>query len=314
MSFRAVYTDKTGKQKIVEVPWYAAFSPGPVRKVKQIEPEKPCTHCHGRGKEIVKDGKPSAQVHFAHDKETYTKADNKKIRAMKSENKSWKEILDAINKKSLSQLKEHYKNDLQGDGNAADVAAGAQVYSAHAKETYTKGDDKVIVEMKNAGKTWGDILSAIKKESQSQLKEHYKNNLKDGNGAADNGTGGSTHEKETYSKANNKTIIQMKNADKPWDEILKAIDKKSKSQLIEHYKTTLKERAEQAKGNGGDGKKAEAQAYPSGSKKGAVDPKVAELAKESGHRRWQDLCSRHFDETGERLTTAEARRRYPDYD
>lgn len=48
--------------------------------------------------------------------------------------------------------------------------------------------------MKNAEKTWKEILDAIGKESLSQLKDHYKNNLQERAEQAKQGGGGGGHE------------------------------------------------------------------------------------------------------------------------
>lgn len=109
--------------------------------------------------------------------------------------------------------------------------------------------------MKQDDKSWKEILNAINKQSQSQLKEHYKKNLQDKVDQPDNtgGNGSSNYPQEEYSKRNDKTIIQMKNAGKEWEEILGAIHKQSVSQLQAHYKANLQERAEQASGGVGGG-------------------------------------------------------------
>lgn len=215
MSFKAIYTDSKGNQKLLKIPWYAAFGPGPRKassRPRRIQ-SRPisdwlqktqakicnackgegivrCTCCHGEGKLFERgrgyttgDQNAAAQRFSAHDTETYSKADNKKIVQMKKENKSWKEILEAINKLSRSQLQAHYKKNLQhlveqsGDAGGNNGGGG---YPNHAKEEYSKKNDKTIIQMKQAGKEWKEILAAIKKESLSQLKAHYKNDLQGG--------------------------------------------------------------------------------------------------------------------------------------
>jgi hypothetical protein len=127
--------------------------------------------------------------------------------------------------------------------------------------------------MKKEGKSWKDIMTAIGKQSQSQLKEHYKKNLQwqvdggpppaaDGEGGEGGGGGGGgeggNRPPEEYSKKNDKTIIQMKGAGKEWKEILEAIGKESVSQLKAHWKNVLQPKVEggQQGGSGGGGGKA----------------------------------------------------------
>jgi hypothetical protein len=40
MSFKALYTDSHGNQRLLKVPWYAAFGPGP-RSVSCLGPPLP---------------------------------------------------------------------------------------------------------------------------------------------------------------------------------------------------------------------------------------------------------------------------------
>ena len=54
---------------------------------------------------------------------------------------------------------------------------GKNNYSTSVAETYSKADDAMITEMKANGKTWNEILAAIGKTSQSNLKQHWKDDL-----------------------------------------------------------------------------------------------------------------------------------------
>lgn len=205
---------------------------------------------------------------------------------------------------------------------------GAQHYSAHDKEEYSKKNNKTIVQMKNDGKSWQEILDAIGKQSKSQLQAHYKANLQDKVNQGDNDTGAqnfSAHDKEEYSKNNNKTIIQMKNAGKTWQEILDAIGKQSKSQLQAHYKANLQDRAEQVQqgGSGGaDGGSSSGKVgHPllhvvqsltstQGNGGGRQNDGVLENVGKHLRRFWQNVAAEHYDLTGERITVEEAREIY----
>ena len=157
----------------------------------------PCSTCKGQGtipQPAANSGQKvtGAQRFSAHDKETYSKADNKKIIALKKDKKTWKEIMEAIGKQSQSQLKEHYKKNLQdkvegGGGAAKDDNTGGNISSNRPTEEYSKNNNKTIIQMKAAGKEWKDILAAIGKESKSQLQAHWKNNLQQ---RAEGGQGG----------------------------------------------------------------------------------------------------------------------------
>lgn len=50
-------------------------------------------------------------------------------------------------------------------------------FSNREDETYTAEDDAKIIAMKDEKKTWRDIKEAIGKESESQLKNHYRLHL-----------------------------------------------------------------------------------------------------------------------------------------
>jgi hypothetical protein len=166
--------------------------------------------------------------------------------------------------------------------------------------------------MKKDGKSWKEIMATINKQSQSQLKEHYKKNLQEkveGAGDTDNngntgGNGFSNHPTEEYSKANDKTIIQMKLAGKDWKEILAAINKQSKSQLQAHWKNKLQQCAEG--GGGGSSKKSGQASEP---------PWILDYANRpqaSDDDYWAEQAAEHFAETGHRITNAEAKRLYGD--
>jgi hypothetical protein len=114
--------------------------------------------------------------------------------------------------------------------------------------------------MKQEGKSWGDILAAINKQSKSQLQAHWKTDLENGEVTVPEQAGHSTNDLETYHAKDDKKIIGMKQSGKSWGEILEAIGKKSKSQLQAHWKNDLQDQAgdapanpEQGKGKG-DGK------------------------------------------------------------
>jgi predicted protein tyrosine phosphatase len=95
---------------------------------------------------------------------------------MKQEGKSWADILAAINKQSKSQLQAHWKTDLQNGEKTVPEQAGQ---STNDMETYSAKDNKKIINMKEAGKSWAEILEAIGKKSKSQLQAHWKNDLQD---------------------------------------------------------------------------------------------------------------------------------------
>jgi len=50
-------------------------------------------------------------------------------------------------------------------------------FSSREEETYTAEDDAKIIAMKDEKKSWRDIKEAIGKESESQLKNHYRLHL-----------------------------------------------------------------------------------------------------------------------------------------
>jgi hypothetical protein len=59
-------------------------------------------------------------------------------------------------------------NDAHENGN------NMKNFSNRGEETYTAEDDAKIIAMKDEKKTWRDIKEAIGKESESQLKNHYR--------------------------------------------------------------------------------------------------------------------------------------------
>lgn len=68
------------------------------------------------------------------------------------------------------------KNDGKKGGN--DNGGGNKGnFSTSDAETYSPADDAKIIEMKEEGKSWKDILEAIGKTSKSQLTNHYKFDL-----------------------------------------------------------------------------------------------------------------------------------------
>lgn len=82
---------------------------------------------------------------------------------------------------------------------------------------------------------------------------------KTGNDAGAGNKGGfSTSETETYSPADDAKIVEMKENNESWNDILKEIGKTSQSQLKNHYKFNLLPKVEKEKG------KKEAEAKKSG--------------------------------------------------
>lgn len=67
-----------------------------------------------------------------------------------------------------------------GDAKKDDPAREAIKSNTHTKkpaETFTSADNKKIMSMKKEGKTWKEILATLKKDSESQLRAHWKANL-----------------------------------------------------------------------------------------------------------------------------------------
>lgn len=82
-----------------------------------------------------------------HDEETYTAGDDAKIIAMKGENKSWKQIMEATGKESESQLKNHYKlhlgpNAKEEQQKLADKLAKAEKNKAEGLAKQADGQEK----------------------------------------------------------------------------------------------------------------------------------------------------------------------------
>ena len=89
----------------------------------------------------------------------------------------------------------------------------------------------------------------------------------------------STSDPETFSVKDNKTIIKMKEDGASWEVILKAIGKKSKSQIKEHWKTIDPSR-EGGEGKKDDNDKKEPEDNKEDEKKAVAEKKKAEgLAK-----------------------------------
>ena len=82
-----------------------------------------------------------------HDEETYTAEDDAKIIALKGENKSWKQIMEATGKESESQLKNHYKlhlgpNAREEQQKLADKLARAEKNKAEGLAKQADGQEK----------------------------------------------------------------------------------------------------------------------------------------------------------------------------
>jgi len=58
--------------------------------------------------------------------------------------------------------------------NAHENSNNMKNFSNHEEEPYTAEDDAKIIAMKDENKTWRDIKEAVGKESESQLKNHYR--------------------------------------------------------------------------------------------------------------------------------------------
>ena len=73
------------------------------------------------------------------DGDTYTKADDVMITEMKADGKTWNEILTAIGKTSPSNLKQHWKDDLE---RPAAIEAGKKEGEKKKDESKDEGDNK----------------------------------------------------------------------------------------------------------------------------------------------------------------------------
>ncbi len=123
---------------------------------------------------------------------TFTTADDAKLLELKAAGKTWKEIV-AETKKSMSALKERFKEINPKAGGGAKNPTTVTQQGEDEAHTFTVADDAKLVEMKAAGKTWKEIVCETKK-SMSALKERFKEIGPKSNGAAAGGTGGGAAE------------------------------------------------------------------------------------------------------------------------
>ena len=131
---------------------FCFLQPNTLQKCEKSK-DKPCGKCNGcKGKGGGKGGdqkggakdegnKSGDKDHSTGDEETYTAKDDKKIIELKNDGKTWQEILDAIQKKSKSQLQNHWKNDLQAkaEGGGGDNDKKGDQKDGNAKDNQGKG-------------------------------------------------------------------------------------------------------------------------------------------------------------------------------